>query len=61
MMWRKNFLKGTVNRIGRYALMLDGTALNNLREKFLGADGNLGQPFPTQTGQRSGELTANCG
>ena len=26
----------------------------------LGADGNSGQPFPTQTGQRSGELTANC-
>ena len=28
---------------------------------FLGTDGNLGQPFPTQTGQRSGELTANYG
>ena len=25
----------------------------------LGTDGNWGLPFPTQTGQRSGELTAN--
>ena len=26
-----------------------------------GADGTAGRPFPTQTGQRSGELTANSG
>ena len=29
--------------------------------KSLEPDGSLGQPFPTQTGQRSGELTANYG
>ena len=27
----------------------------------LGADGNSRRPFPTKTGQRSGELTANSG
>ncbi len=51
MMWRKNFLKGTVNRIGRYALMLDGTALNNLREKFLGGRTAIwGSPSPRKLG-----------
>lgn len=25
------------------------------------ADGNSGRPYPTQTGQRSSELTANSG
>ena len=31
-----------------------------LGQAFWGADGGSGRAFPTQTGQRSGELTANC-
>ena len=41
------------------ALGLGGICLGGGWEGGVEPDGNLGQPFPTQTGQRSGELTAN--
>ena len=41
--------------------MLMFEAIIGIEENSLGADGNSGRPFLTQTGQRSGELTANYG
>lgn len=54
--WRRVCIgcKAATGIWGRNGYVLQGSG------GYLGTDGNSKPPFPTQTGQRSGELTANC-